>query len=203
MHDILPLINACLSGDKEAWNALFREYSPIALHYLAKKFPTLASDDHHDIIQNVFTRLIQYGLRNFQGSSRNSFLAYFTTMVRNEALTYLASEKMMRNALIIDQGGAETDDEPVPHEIPDHSKRPDRALENREIVQLIQIALKDTPLVAQQVFMMKSQGNKDREIADILAIPMGTVAQNYSRVREKVRRFLQREFSENNRSRRD
>ena len=194
MNDITPLINACLSGDKESWNSLFREYSPLALHFLTRKFGTLATDDHHDIIQNVFTRLIQYGLKNFQGTSRNSFVAYFTTMVRNEALTYLASERAMTNALVVDQGAGDSDDELPTYEIPDHSMRPDRAVENQEIVELVQHALKETPLVLQQVFMMKSTGSKDREIAESLNIPMGTVAQNYSRVKEKVRRFIEGKY---------
>ena len=187
MDDITSLINACLAGDKTAWNTLFKEYASIAIQILRKQFPALAPDDHHDIVQNVFSRLARYGLSNFQGTCRNSFLAYFNTMVKNEARTYLASEKMMRSAIRTDDS---CDVQPA-NEIPDHRQRPDKAVENQEMLSLVQVALNDMPLVARQVFLMKAKGDKDQEIAYILDIPLGTVAQNYSRVKEKLRHLFE------------
>jgi len=191
MDDITSLITACLAGDRTAWNSLFREYASIAIQILHRQFPTLAPDEHNDIIQNVFSRLTQYGLRNFQGSCRNTFLAYFNTMVRNEARTYLATERLRRYAIPLERGIDDNGEDLPAYEIPDHSQRPDKAVENQEMLQLIQVALNDAPLITQQVFLMKAKGHKDREIAEILDIPMGTVAQIYSRAKDMLRSLIE------------
>ena len=195
MDDITSLITACLSGDKAAWNALFKEYASIAMHRLRNQFPNLAPLDRNDIIQMVFYRLAQSGLRNFHGSSRNTFLAYFGVIVTNEARSFLAAEKMRRSVILPERDTDENGDDLPPYEIPDHRWRPDEALERRELLHLIQAVLNDVPFVTRQVFLMKNRGATDQEIAAVLEIPMGTVAQKYSRVKEKLRRLLNENIS--------
>ena len=195
MDDITSLITACLSGDKAAWNALFKEYASIAMQLLKTQFPTLAPLDRDDIVQMVFSRLAQFGLRNFHGSSRNTFLAYFGVIVKNEARSFLAAEKMRRNVILPERDTNENGEDLPPYEIPDHRWRPDEALERRELLLLIQTVLNDVPFVTRQVFLMKNKGATDQEIAAVLKIPMGTVAQKYSRVKEKLRRLLNENIS--------
>ena len=195
MDDITSLITACLSGDKAAWNALFKEYASIAMQLLKTQFPTLAPLDRDDIVQMVFSRLAQFGLRNFHGSSRNTFLAYFGVIVKNEARSFLAAEKMRRNVILPERDTNENGVDLPPYEIPDHRWRPDEALERRELLHLIQTVLNDVPLVTRQVFLLKNRGATDQEIAAVLEIPMGTVAQKYSRVKEKLRRLLNENIS--------
>jgi DNA-directed RNA polymerase specialized sigma24 family protein len=62
--------------------------------------------------------------------------------------------------------------------------------ESNELFQLINKALSDYPLETKQVFLMKVEGHKDREVADVLGIPMGTVASQYSRTKERLRQLL-------------
>ena len=195
MDDITSLITACLSGDKAAWNALFKEYASIAMHRLRNQFPNLAPLDHDDIIQMVFSRLAQSGLRNFHGTSRNTFLAYFGVIVTNEARSFLAAEKMRRSVILPERDTDENGDDLPPYEIPDHRWRPDEALERRELLYLIQSVLNDVPFVTRKVFLLKNRGVTDQEIAAVLKIPMGTVAQKYSRVKEKLRRLLNENIS--------
>ena len=70
------------------------------MQLLKNQFPNLAPLDHDDIIQMVFSRLAQSGLRNFHGSNRNTFLAYFGVIVTNEARSFLAAEKMRRSVIL-------------------------------------------------------------------------------------------------------
>ena len=42
----------------------------------------------------------------------------------------------------------------------------------------------------QQIFLMKAKGYKDREIAELLGIPGGTVASSYSRIVERLKKAL-------------
>ena len=52
--------------------------------------------------------------------------------------------------------------------------------------------LRELPLEQQQIFLMKAKGYKEREIADFLEIPEGTVASSYSRIVDKLKRALTR-----------
>ncbi len=165
------------------------------MHRLRNQFPNLAPLDHDDIIQMVFSRLAQSGLRNFHGTSRNTFLAYFGVIVTNEARSFLAAEKMRRSVILPERDTDENGDDLPPYEIPDHRWRPDEALERRELLHLIQSVLNDVPFVTRQVFLLKNRGATDQEIAAVLEIPMGTVAQKYSRVKEKLRRLLNENIS--------
>ena len=49
-----------------------------------------------------------------------------------------------------------------------------------EQLRIIQMVLEGSPIETKQVVLMKMEGYKDREIADILGISPGTVASKYS-----------------------
>jgi len=50
--------------------------------------------------------------------------------------------------------------------------------------------LQHLSLEHQQIFLMKAKGYKDREIAEFLGIPGGTVASSYSRIVERLKKAL-------------
>jgi RNA polymerase sigma factor (sigma-70 family) len=185
--DIILIIRKCLAGDEDAWNTLHREYSGIAMAFLRWKFPDFI-DDHDDIIQKVFSNLLATGLRNFTGTTKYEFLAYFKTIVKNEALD-CAEEKQRKKTISLYNDKFENEDDPPMLEIPDPNggSQPDRKAEAREMLSCIEIVMRDYPVVDQQVFLMKIQGHMDREIAAMLKMPIGTVAVKYSRIRETLR----------------
>ena len=102
---------------------------------------------------------------------------------------------MRRSVILPERDTNENGDDLPPYEIPDHRWRPDEALERRELLYLIQSVLNDVPFVTRKVFLLKNRGVTDQEIAAVLKIPMGTVAQKYSRVKEKLRRLLNENIS--------
>ena len=59
----------------------------------------------------------------------------------------------------------------------------------------LKVAETTYPFVTRKVFLMKNRGVTDQEIAAVLEIPLGTVAQKYSRVKEKLRRLLNENIS--------
>ncbi len=186
LEDVCLIIQPCLEGDEDAWNALHHEYAPVALAYLRWKFPTVG-DDHDDIIQRTFTNLLSFGLKNFKGTSKYEFLAYFKTIVRNEALRCVyALRKKRTDSLEKDQGEDEGAIE-LDFADPDPSSRPDRKVEAKEIVAFLAKALKDYAVVDQEIYLLKMRGHMDKEISAILDIPMGTVAVKYARVKKKLR----------------
>jgi len=187
IEDVILVIQRCLAGDEEAWNALHREYSGIALAFLRWKFPAIA-DDHDDIIQKVFTNLLTSGLKNFRGTTKYEFLSYFKTVVGNEALRCIEDRKR-REAGSFHHEQAESERASAVLEIPDPNvgSRPDRRAEAREMKTLLAKTLKDCALIDQEVCLLKLRGYKDKEISALLDIPMGTVAVKYARIKNKLR----------------
>ena len=187
IEDVILIIQRCMTGDEEAWNAFHREYSRIAIALLRWKFPAII-DDHDDIVQRTFTNLLSSGLKNFKGTTNYEFLTYFKTIVRNEALRCIDDQKRRKtdsihNDHVEREGGSAMFDSPDP----DASARPDRKAETKELLTFLAKTLKEYALIDQEVYLLKLRGHMDREISSILDIPMGTVAVKYARIKNKLR----------------
>jgi RNA polymerase sigma factor (sigma-70 family) len=188
--DLPSMIKAFLSGDDDARESFCREYGSVALNIVNAKFPSLAQDEKRDIVQNTFVRLLNGGLKAFRGTTKYEFLAYLKQIVMNEAWTYMKESKEWKDMDSVEKEGGSEEDPLPPLQIPDGRPLPDRVAESNELFQLINKALSDYPLETKQVFLMKVEGHKDREVADVLGIPMGTVASQYSRTKERLRQLL-------------
>jgi len=190
VDDIQSVVRGCLSGNETAWSAFFTEYAPIAMNILSHRLGDLSLDEKEDIIQNTFSKLLKGGLKNFRGSTRYEFLAYFRRIVLNEALTYLKSGREWKDTASLDQ---ERDrDQPESPQLEVHDGNPEAyaGAKKHEQLQIITTVLEGSPVETKQVVLMKMEGYKDREIADILGISPGTVASKYSRIKEKVKKLL-------------
>jgi len=190
VDDMQSIMAGCLSGNETAWSAFFTEYAPIAMNILSHRLGDLSLDEKEDIIQNTFSKLLKGGLKNFRGSTRYEFLAYFRRIVLNEALTYLKSGREWKDTASLDQ---ERDrDQPESPQLEVHDGNPEAyaGAKKHEQLQIITTVLEGSPVETKQVVLMKMEGYKDREIADILGISPGTVASKYSRIKEKVKKLL-------------
>ncbi len=185
--DIVLTIQRCLTGDENAWNELHREYSGIAMAFLRWKFPDVVND-HDDIIQKVFTRLLSSGLKSFKGTTKYEFLSYFKTIVKNEALRCIEERKRRKvSSLHNESSGNEVDSPMMDIPDPNIASRPGRKAEAQEMVTLLAKTLKDYALIDQEVYLLKLRGHMDKEISAILDIPMGTVAVKYARIKSRLR----------------
>ncbi len=186
IEDVLLVIRACLSADAAAWKVFFTEYAPVAINILSRAIPDLSAHEKEDIAQNTFSKLLKGGLRNFRGSTRYEFLAYLKQIVLNEARTYLKSEKDWRGRLSFDEE-ADRGRLGSSEEVTDGNAEPYSVTKREEQMQIINTVLEGSPLETRQVLLMKMEGYKDREIADILGISLGTVASRYARVKERIK----------------
>lgn len=191
VDDVLSIINACLSDDNAAaWNSLIHRFGGIALNILNGKFGDLSRQRKEDIVQNVCLKLVRGGLKNFRGSSKYEFLSYFKTIVINEARTYLKSEMEHSESTSIEEEGEYSEEHGWTLQVPDDRPSPADQVEQNEFIRLIYGALDGVPLEAKQIFLMKAEGHKDKDVADILGVPLGTVASAYSRMKDKLKRLL-------------
>ena len=74
---LLSLIGSCIAGDGPSWITFFLKFGSIAVQILNKSYPVLSPDENEDIIQNIFVKLTNGGLKNFNGTTVYEFLAYF------------------------------------------------------------------------------------------------------------------------------
>ena len=86
---LLSLIGNCISGDGPSLDTFFSKYGSIAIQILNKNYPILSPDENDNIIQNIFIKLTNGGLSNFNGATVYEFLAYFRKIAANEAFTWL------------------------------------------------------------------------------------------------------------------
>jgi RNA polymerase sigma factor (sigma-70 family) len=183
-----PYIEKCLKNEEGAWRQFFKEYWSIAHNILRGRFNRLSLQDNEDIIQNVFKKLIKGGLANFRGTSKYEFLKYFKTIVINEGIDYLDIRRKHGEDVLSNK----REDEGSDYEESDPSPSPSEEVERNQIIDLVEKHLAQFPLVDREVFVMKVNGYKDREIGEILKISIGTVASKYSRLREKLSEALRK-----------
>ncbi|MGO9311678.1 MAG: RNA polymerase sigma factor [Syntrophobacteraceae bacterium] len=186
--EFLSFIGRCVAGDGPSWDAFFSKYGSIAIQFLNKKYPYFSSDENDDIIQNIFIKLTKGGLRNFKGTTVYEFLAYFRQIAANEAISWLRYKKRREREISIDQE-ADSEDENAPSApiLADNTFRPDRAAEVKD---LLTRALKGLSIEEKRILVYKAEGYKDHEIAELLGIPMGTVASRYNRIKAGAKSIL-------------
>jgi RNA polymerase sigma factor (sigma-70 family) len=192
-EDVLLVIEGCLREEEQSWNIFVKEFGSMADNII-RKFSDLALHDRENIIQNVFIKLFKGGLNNFQGSTKYEFFKYFKTIVIHEGISYLKSEGKDKGDISLN--GEDSEGLSLKDLIPnrDPLSRPDLTAEGKEILGFIQKAMVEFPLLDQQIFWMKVQGYKDKEIKKILGIPLGTVASKYSRIRTKIIEILGEDY---------
>lgn len=184
------VIRGCLSGSETAWSAFFTEYAPIAMNILTHKVGDLSLEEKEDIIQNTFSKLLRGGLKHFRGSTRYEFLAYFKRIAMNEAFSYLKSGKERKDAVSLDQ---ETDgDQPELRGLAVHDGNREQyaGSKKHERLRIVATVLEGSTVETKQVVLMKIEGYKDKEIAEILSISPGTVASRYARIKARLKKLL-------------
>ena len=188
---LLSLRDACLRGEEEAWHLFVSHYGKVVRGCLLGYFRGNAQKID-DVTQQVFIKLWKAGLSDFRGTNRYQFLSYLKLITINEAKTYLRLTATRTKEVSFDQDPAFGDDpSPVP-EIASERPNPEQTTAARELLTILASHLHELPLEQQQIFLMKAKGYKDREIAELLGIPEGTVASSYSRILERLKKPLVR-----------
>jgi RNA polymerase sigma factor (sigma-70 family) len=179
--EFLSFIGRCISGDGPSWDTFFSKYGSIAKQILNKNYPFLSPDENDDIIQNIFIKLTNGGLKNFNGTTVYEFLAYFRKIAANEAFTCLRYKKRREREISIDpESDSDNENTPSAPILADNNIIPDRAAEVKDLLERV---LEGLSIEEKQILVFKAEGYKDHEIAELLGIPMGTVASRYNRIK--------------------
>jgi RNA polymerase sigma-70 factor (ECF subfamily) len=182
------VVERCLSGDDAAWEELVRLHSR-RVYGFCYRF-TGKDSEAQDLTQEVFLRVFR-SLTSFR-STEGSFATWLACLTRNLLIDHY---RRTRNERITDS---------IEEQLPGagevqtavgfaRTNRTDSAVAGREASELLQGALaKLSPELRETIILRDLQEMEYREIADVLAIPEGTVKSRLNRGRAELGRLLAR-----------
>jgi RNA polymerase sigma-70 factor (ECF subfamily) len=183
------LVRRCLDGDHAAWTELVVAQQR-RIYALCYRF-TASAHDAEDLTQDVFIKV--YGnLRSFD-AARGSFPTWITTLTRNLLVDHYRRGRQQRATDSIDAGWDQASDAPQGEPIVDQRTTPFQHAVQNQLEQMVQNALaRVSPELREAVILRDLQDMDYKEIAQVLAIPQGTVKSRISRGRAELARLLER-----------
>lgn len=179
------LVTECLKGDEAAWEQLVRLHTR-HVYALCYRFTGSASEAQ-DLTQEVFLRVFRT-LKSFR-SAEGSFGTWLARVTRN---LLIDNYRRTRQERVTD-----SIEEQLPMLELEGSgvlARPDQALAGREASEILQVALQRlSPELREAVILRDLQEMEYREIAEVLAIPEGTVKSRINRGRAELGRLLRKQ----------
>jgi RNA polymerase sigma-70 factor, ECF subfamily len=187
--DWAALVRRCLDGDSVAWSELVVAQQR-RVYALCYRF-TNSSHDAEDLTQDVFIKL--YGnLRSFD-AAKGGFQTWVTTLTRNLLVDHFRRSRQQRVTDSMDAGWDQGSDAPQAEPIVDQRTTPYQQAVRNQLEHMVQSALaKVSPELREAVILRDLQDMDYKEIAEVLAIPQGTVKSRISRGRAELARLLER-----------
>ena len=133
-------------------------------------------EDAMDVVQDSLRKLVHGGQLNEKLGTHRS---WFLRVVRNGSLDVLRRRKPHDVETLADQ--------------PDNNKKPDVATELNELTVLLKRELNSMPQDQQEIILLRDyQDLSYAEIAEVLAMPAGTVMSRLHRARNELRNRMKK-----------
>jgi RNA polymerase sigma-70 factor (ECF subfamily) len=186
MNEDLELVERFKRGDRRAFDELvtkhYQRVCNILLHTIG------ASPNIEDLAQEVFIKAY-YAIRRYRGDS--AFSTWLYRIAVNVALDELRREKRRRIFTFARAGEHELTENAVTGST-DRGDRADVLLEQNELYETLQGALKKIPKKHRVVFTLREiEGFSYAEIAEMVSCSIGTVKSRLFHARLKLRRYLE------------
>jgi RNA polymerase sigma-70 factor (ECF subfamily) len=183
------LVRRCLDGDSSAWSELVAGQQR-RVYALCYRF-TGSSPDAEDLAQDVFIK-VYANLRSFD-LGKGSFHTWITTLTRNLLVDHFRRSRQQRVTDSLDAGWDQGSDAPRADPITDPRTTPLQHAAQNQLQRMVQNALaKVSPELREAIILRDLQDMDYKEIAEVLAIPQGTVKSRISRGRAELARLLER-----------
>src|SRR6202522_2621199 len=187
--DFPGLVKRCLDGDAAAWTELVAAQHR-RVYALCYRF-TASSHDAEDLTQDVFIKL--YGNLASFDAAKGSFQTWITTLTRNLLVDHYRRGRQQRVTDSMDAGWEQGSDASRADPIVDQRSTPFQQAVRNQLEEMVQHALaKVSPELREAVILRDLQDMDYKEIAEVLAIPQGTVKSRISRGRAELARLLER-----------
>ncbi len=175
------LIERCLKGDQQAWEAIVRQYRRKVFN-IAYKFVG-RHEEAEDLTQDIFLKIF-LSLSTFD--SRANFQTWLISVSRNMCIDHYRSVRKERET--IDRGVDASELSP-----PSKAEGQMAMLEQRDRVELLREALDGLPKTLRTAVLMRDiQELSYHEIAEKLRLPEGTVKSRINRGRNELARQIKK-----------
>ena len=175
--EIRNLLSRISEKDDEFFSQLFNAYYPKLIQIALAFVPGIVAAQ--EVVSDVFYKILKRpkNLKNISNFDNYIFLA-----VRNQSFTYLKKNK--RRALF------DTIDQKEDYILPDR-KNPENSFISNELFSLVNNAIQALPPKRKIIFLLvKEEGRKYKEVAQILDISIKTVEIQMSHALKKIRRIV-------------
>jgi len=178
------------------FKSLFERYSP-PLHYFFQKHG-FTHEDCRDLTQQTFLGAYR-GLARFRlDSSFETWLFKIARNITRNTLRDQSAGKRRREEVSLD----DTADDGSPSPVNWHLEGelvvagPLNGILVGERLRLVRDAMQELPSDEQQCVLLRAQGLKYREIADVLKMPLGTVKSKLAKAKDHLKELLADRYPE-------
>lgn len=178
------LVERCLRGDERAFEQLLKKYRNPVFSICLRMVRNHA--DAEDLAQDVFIRTFNVLDRYNPAYAFSSWLYRITS---NLCIDFI--RKNRNKAYSLDEP-LSSDDGEMPRQIPTDLASPDREMESREMIKMLNEAIAILPEHYRIIVILRHQEQLSyEEISDNLGIPLGTVKARIHRARNMIKDFFQ------------
>jgi RNA polymerase sigma-70 factor (ECF subfamily) len=175
--DIRRLLLGIAEKDEESFSQLFSAYYPKLIQLALAFVPEIVAAQ--EIVSDVFYKILK-SPKNLDRIT--DFDNYIFITVRNQSFTYLKKNK---HKVFFD-----TIDQKADYLLHDH-KNPEKSLLSDELFSLVDEAIHNLPPKRKVIFLLvKEEGKKYKEVAQILNISIKTVELQMSLALKKIRKII-------------
>ena len=178
------LVRAVLSGDRDRFELLVERYQTRLVNYLYRMVRNL--EEAHDLTQEVFIRVYQ-ALDRYDSQYR--FSTWLFRVAQNAAIDVIRKRRIQLVPLTrrADEGSEAT----VDLELPDGQPTALESLQGRELDASIRAAIDTLPWEYRELILLRHYGELAyEEIAEVKAMPLGTVKNKLFRARQMLKQQL-------------
>jgi RNA polymerase sigma-70 factor, ECF subfamily len=178
------LVRAVLSGDRDRFELLVERYQTRLVNYLYRMVRNL--EEAHDLTQEVFIRVYQ-ALDRYDSQYR--FSTWLFRVAQNAAIDVIRKRRIQLVPLT--RRADEGSDATVDLELPDGQPSALDSLQGRELDASIRAAIDTLPWEYRELILLRHYGELAyEEIAEVKAMPLGTVKNKLFRARQMLKQQL-------------
>jgi RNA polymerase sigma-70 factor (ECF subfamily) len=185
--DETRLLERCIANDREAWDLLVRRYEKCVYRFAYNLCHN--RDDAEDISANVFIRVFQ-NLHTFRNEA--CFSSWLFRIVRNTYLDMCVRPAWRAHLSLDAECSADSPvRQTVIREIADPAPSPELQSIKKEVIRLLNNAVKHLPAYQRDVLRLyHADGKSYEQIADVMGLSVGTVKSRINRARGMLRERL-------------
>jgi RNA polymerase sigma-70 factor (ECF subfamily) len=188
-QDWAQIVQRCMDGDSGAWAEMVRTHQK-RVYGLCYRFTGNAADAE-DLTQDVFLKIYS-NLGSFD-ATRGSLPVWITTMTRNLLVDNFRRTRNQRATSSLDEGWEQTEELKPADRLVAKGPTPHEFAARKELANMVQGALAKVSVELREAVILRDLQDLDyKEIAQVLAIPEGTVKSRISRGRAELARLLER-----------